>query len=154
MWYLLLFCSTDLAGIKISDLMGDTLLFLKNASRTAQNYYVERCKLVLILNAPFFFSMIWAAISPILNENTRKKISVVSGDYRAELLKHISDDQIPSEYGGSGGTLGSGSDEISFRNFVLSLNGSAVRQVHVSAQGAYLYNSFVSLEIYFFVVVR
>ncbi len=55
---------------------GDKVSFFKAASRITQDHYVERCERLFIINAPSFFSLVWRAASPLLNENTRKKISV------------------------------------------------------------------------------
>ena len=121
--------------MKWSDLMGDTVEFLKNASRTMQNYYVERCQLVFIINAPYVFGFMWRIISPLLHENTRRKVQILGKDFKSALAKYISDDQIPSNYGGSGGILGSSIEELKFKSYVQNLNRNVSVSVKVDSPG-------------------
>ena len=115
--------------------MGERVEFLKNASRTMQNYYVERCRLVFIINAPFFFGFIWRVISPLLHEKTRKKVKILGTDYKAAMLEHISDSQIPKNYGGSGPTLGSGIEDVNFVSYVQTLNKSTTGSMSLESAG-------------------
>lgn len=115
--------------------MGERVEFLKNASRTMQNYYVERCRLVFIINAPFFFGLIWRVISPLLHENTRRKVRILGSDYKTAMLEHISDNQIPMNYGGSGPMLGSGIEDANFISYVQSLNRSTAGSINLESQG-------------------
>ncbi len=55
---------------------GDKVGFFKAAAHITQGHYVERCERLFIINAPSFFSLVWRAASPLLNKNTRQKISV------------------------------------------------------------------------------
>ncbi len=55
---------------------GDKVGFFKATAHITQEHYVERCERLFIINAPSFFSFAWRAALPLLNKNTRKKISV------------------------------------------------------------------------------
>lgn len=52
-----------------------------------QNHYVERSGKIFIVNAPWAFSLVWNAVSPWINEHTRKKIKLLGSDYVGELKK-------------------------------------------------------------------
>lgn len=52
-----------------------------------QMHYVERSCRILVINAPFLFSLVWSVVSPWINERTREKISIVGTNYKDELLK-------------------------------------------------------------------
>jgi uncharacterized membrane protein YgcG len=91
----------DLAGVGLSDLAGDNLTFLKKALNYANQHYPERSSVIFIVNAPYYFSMGWRLVKPMVHENTQKKIRILS---KSETLKglqeHIDFEQIPEYYGG------------------------------------------------------
>lgn len=53
------------------------------------------------LPAPKLFPVAYNLIKPFLSEDTRKKIMVLGANWKEVLLKHISPDQLPVEYGGT-----------------------------------------------------
>lgn len=74
---------------------------LKRVIDTDQDYYPETLGTILVINAPFFFTAIWAVVKPWLDPMVMEKVQIVGGSY-ADTLKHfIDEDQIPEEYGGS-----------------------------------------------------
>lgn len=107
----------DVEGVGVADLMGDALEFMKEASKVIQGHYVERCKKMFIVNAPFFFNMLWRIVSPMLHENTRRKISILGTD-KKELLEYIDANHLPEAYGGTGSPLGTSEAEYNLRKFV------------------------------------
>ena len=113
----------------MSDLLGDTLIFLKNASQTAQNHYIERCNRVFIINVPLFFNLAWKVIAPLLSQRTRDKIKILGNKFKSELLNCISEENLPSEYGGRSGKLGTSNEEIEYKNYALKLNSHNLRLV-------------------------
>lgn len=125
----------DVEGVGVADLMGDALEFMKEASKVIQGHYVERCRKMFIVNAPFFFNMLWRIVSPMLHENTRRKISILGAD-RSELLEYIDTSQLPEAYGGTGPPLGTSEAERNLRNFVDRLNKQAQPEVPVVAPTA------------------
>lgn len=50
---------------------------------------------------PGYPQTIWAFISPMLEERTRKKIHVLGSDYQAQLLHIIPPENLPRQYGGT-----------------------------------------------------
>ena len=123
----------DVSGVGMADLMGDALEFLKEASKVIQSHYVERCKKMFIINAPFFFNFIWKVISPMLHENTRRKISILGSDTK-ELLDFIEARQLPVVYGGTGPPLGTSEAEKNLRSYVERLNRSALEKEIANSQ--------------------
>ena len=58
--------------------------------------------LVLIARAPRVFPVLWTLISPFIDENTRKKFMINSGDpVLVELAKYIDEKFLPEFLGGS-----------------------------------------------------
>jgi hypothetical protein len=66
-----------------------------------EKYYPERLAHLFIINAPWYFSAIYALITPFIDPVTSTKIRIIGSNYLEELRAHIDDDQIPVEMGGS-----------------------------------------------------
>jgi hypothetical protein len=49
--------------------------------------YPEKTETYYIVNAPYVFSACWKVVKPLLQERTKKKIQVLYGSGRDELLK-------------------------------------------------------------------
>lgn len=117
----------DVAGIKMSDMMGDTLEYIKKSIQVIQAHYVDRCLKMYIVNAPFYFNMLWQVVSPLLNETTRSKVTIVSSNQReitSNLSEYIHSDQLPLEYSGGNKkclALGQHKNELAFIAFVTRL---------------------------------
>jgi hypothetical protein len=111
----------DVSGVSMGDLMGEALEFLKESTKIIQSHYVERCYKIYVINASYLFTMIWRIVQPLIHENTRKKISILSTDL-TELRSLIDISQLPDIYGGTSGALGSSSDEIALNEFVRAIN--------------------------------
>lgn len=56
---------------------------------------------MFIINSGYFFSGIWAVVKNWLDPVTRKKITIISGSGKKELLKVIDEDKLPVELGGT-----------------------------------------------------
>lgn len=54
----------------------------------------------MIVNAPWVFTGIWTIVKGFLDEKTRKKIQIVGGSYKKELLKYVDEDQLAAFLGG------------------------------------------------------
>jgi hypothetical protein len=65
-----------------------------------QDYYPERLHTLFMINAPWFFTAIWAIISPWIDPVTANKIKIIGSDYLPALQELIDDEQIPVELGG------------------------------------------------------
>ena len=66
-----------------------------------EKYYPERLAYLFMINAPWFFSTIYALITPFIDPITSSKIRIIGSDYLEELRQHIDDSEIPVEIGGS-----------------------------------------------------
>jgi CRAL/TRIO domain len=130
----------DIKGVGLSDLMGDALEFLKMTAKVVQEHYVERCRKMFIVNAPFYFNVLWRMVLPLLNANTAKKIVVLGSD-KSELFELVDHRHIPIEYGGSGPPLGSSREEQTYREYVEKLNAGNFDFEDASVARALFYGS-------------
>jgi len=65
--------------------------------------YPETAGTTLIINAPRIFTMVWNIVKGWLDERTRSKVRIVSGDGRAELIDQLGEEcyrGLPKEIGG------------------------------------------------------
>jgi len=92
----------DVQGVGIKEVAGEPFEFIRKASHIMQEHYPERCKVIMIVNTPGWFSFVWKMIRPLVNETTQKKIRIVrSGKETFECLSEFVDPKfIPEEYGG------------------------------------------------------
>ncbi|XP_052179064.1 phosphatidylinositol/phosphatidylcholine transfer protein SFH9-like [Diospyros lotus] len=75
----------DMTGLKLSAL--NQLKVLTAISTIDDLNYPEKTETYYIVNAPCIFSACWKVVKPLLQERTRKKVQVLSGCGREELLK-------------------------------------------------------------------
>ncbi|OMO76986.1 hypothetical protein CCACVL1_15245 [Corchorus capsularis] len=75
----------DMTGLKLSALSQIKLLTI--ISTIDDLNYPEKTNTYYIVNAPYIFSACWKVVKPLLQERTRKKIQVLPGCGRDELLK-------------------------------------------------------------------
>lgn len=54
----------------------------------------------LLVNSPYFFSICWNVIKPLLDEKTTKKITIVGKNYYNSLLEFVDEENIPRGLGG------------------------------------------------------
>ena len=66
-----------------------------------EQYYPERLYKVYLINAPWYFTAIYALVSPWIDEKTATKINVLGSNYLETLQAEINDSEIPVEYGGT-----------------------------------------------------
>ncbi|GAU13517.1 hypothetical protein TSUD_128140 [Trifolium subterraneum] len=75
----------DMTGLKFSAL--NQLRLLTAISTIDDLNYPEKTDTYYIVNAPYVFSACWKVVKPLLQERTRKKIQVLQGCGKDELLK-------------------------------------------------------------------
>ncbi|KAK9057179.1 hypothetical protein SSX86_024546 [Deinandra increscens subsp. villosa] len=106
----------DMTGLKISQL--SQLKFLTVISSIDDLNYPEKTDAYYIVNAPYIFSACWKVVRPLLQERTRKKVQVLSGCGKDELLKIMDYDSLPhfckNESSGSGSSRTGTSDDNCF----------------------------------------
>ncbi|KDO24147.1 hypothetical protein SPRG_10574 [Saprolegnia parasitica CBS 223.65] len=91
----------DLAGIGMHTLKKVVFQFVKEVAVINQDHYPETLNRVFIVNAPLFFYGTWKLIEVFLNENSRKKISILGKNFKPTLHTHIDADQLPKSLGGT-----------------------------------------------------
>lgn len=83
----------DMTGLKLSALSQIKLLTI--ISTIDDLNYPEKTNTYYIVNAPYIFSACWKVVKPLLQERTRKKVQVLSGCGRDELLKIMDYGSLP-----------------------------------------------------------
>ncbi|KAM0919103.1 hypothetical protein ACQ4PT_008494 [Festuca glaucescens] len=83
----------DMTGLKLSAL--SLLKILTAISAVDDLNYPEKAKSYYIVNAPYIFSACWKVVKPLLQERTRKKVHVLHGSGKDELLKIMDHSSIP-----------------------------------------------------------
>uniref|UniRef100_A0A0C9S8P7 TSA: Wollemia nobilis Ref_Wollemi_Transcript_10735_1390 transcribed RNA sequence n=1 Tax=Wollemia nobilis TaxID=56998 RepID=A0A0C9S8P7_9CONI len=92
----------DMTGLKLSAL--NRIKILTMISTVDDLNYPEKTETYYIVNAPYVFSACWKVVKPLLQERTRRKVQVLQGCGRDELLKVMDYDVLPhfSRQEGSG----------------------------------------------------
>ncbi|KAI4320844.1 hypothetical protein MLD38_034287 [Melastoma candidum] len=75
----------DMTGLKLSQL--NQIQLLSAIFSIDDLNYPERTETYYIVNAPRIFSACWRVVKPLLQERTRRKIQVIYGSAKDELLK-------------------------------------------------------------------
>ncbi|XP_031106676.1 SEC14 cytosolic factor isoform X1 [Ipomoea triloba] len=75
----------DMTGLKLSAL--NQIKLMTTISTIDDLNYPEKTETYYIVNAPYIFSACWKVVRPLLQERTRKKVQVLSGSGRDDLLK-------------------------------------------------------------------
>lgn len=121
----------DLTGVSISQFAGEVKDFMVRAAKLIGAHYPERSYKIFVLNAPWWFNMIWKLMSPLMHANTRAKVTVCGGTFMDKLEELIDLDQIPAEIGGKCPTpILESPEEIALRNHtlkVLEANGMSMQ---------------------------
>ena len=92
----------DVKGVGLGDLKGDVMTFVKRSSALMQDHYPERAEVVIIANAPSWFSFLYALLTPLINERTQKKVRIFKeGSATLKgLLEYMDISVIPKRLGG------------------------------------------------------
>ncbi|XP_076949047.1 SEC14 cytosolic factor-like [Bidens hawaiensis] len=83
----------DMTGLKLSHL--NQIKLLTVISGIDDLNYPEKTDTYYIVNAPYVFSACWKVVKPLLQERTRKKIQVLSGCGKDDLLKIMDYESLP-----------------------------------------------------------
>jgi hypothetical protein len=76
--------------------------FLRTVSRISSDNYPETLGAMFIVNVPSFFSILYNVAKPLIPPETKRKIHVLTAkNVKAELLKFIDAEQLPSFLGGN-----------------------------------------------------
>ena len=77
----------------------------KEIARVGDEFYPERVKRCIIVNAPLIFAKMWSIIKVFFAQNTREKVSIVSGDPTSVLKKFIAPEATPAFIKGGKATV-------------------------------------------------
>jgi len=92
----------DLQGVKLSMFDSKAREFLRTVSKISSDNYPETLGVMLIVNVPSFFSVVYSVAKPLIPAETKKKIHIITARHvKEELLKYIDEDQLPQFLGGS-----------------------------------------------------
>ncbi|CAN1336577.1 Phosphatidylinositol/phosphatidylcholine transfer protein SFH9 [Linum perenne] len=83
----------DMTGLKLSAL--NQIKLMTVISTVDDLNYPEKTNTYYIVNAPYIFSACWKVVKPLLQERTRKKVQVLHGNGRDELLKIMDISSLP-----------------------------------------------------------
>jgi transcriptional regulator of met regulon len=84
----------DMTGLRLSAF---SRLKISTAIATVDDLnYPEKTDTYYIVNAPYVFSACWKAVKPMLQERTKRKVQVLRGNGRDELLQVMDFDTLPS----------------------------------------------------------
>lgn len=78
----------------------DLISYARRVVAIDQNYYPERLHKLFMVNTPWFFSAIFAMLSPFLDAETLAKFNIIHGNHLPRLLEVIDVTEIPEELGG------------------------------------------------------
>ncbi|KAJ7130772.1 CRAL-TRIO domain-containing protein [Mycena crocata] len=97
----------DLGGVSLSNFIR-VKDYVNATTSIGQNMYPECMGAFYIINAPWAFTAVWAAIKPWLDEVTVSKVHIVGGPsaYRPLLLAQIDKASLPREFGGECACVG------------------------------------------------
>ncbi|KAK3007945.1 hypothetical protein RJ639_013358 [Escallonia herrerae] len=90
----------DMTGLKLSALSQTKLLTI--ISTIDDLNFPEKTVTYYIVNVPYIFSACWKVVKPLLQERTRKKVQVLPGCGRDELLKIMDYSSLPHFCRGEG----------------------------------------------------
>nr|XP_020453562.1 SEC14-like protein 1 [Monopterus albus] len=96
-------CLVDLEGLNMRHLWRPGIKALLRIIEVVKANYPETLGRLLILRAPRVFPVLWTLVSPLIDENTRKKFLVYAGnDYQGPggLVDYINEEIIPDFLGG------------------------------------------------------
>ncbi|MCO5605307.1 hypothetical protein L7F22_059489 [Adiantum nelumboides] len=83
----------DMTNLKLSTLGRIQVLTL--ISTIDDLNYPEKTDTYFIVNAPYIFQACWKVVKPLLHERTKRKVRVLQGSGREELLKVMDADVLP-----------------------------------------------------------
>lgn len=130
----------DLNGLSLNHSFAFPLL--QKVTEFDYKTYPERVGLILVINAPWIAPTLWEGIKRFIDESTKSKLVVLSGNYKEELLKYIDADNLPQEYGGNAPNIPEATEEELKKFTHVDKSGLALTDQYVAAG----YNHTVELK--------
>ena len=88
----------DLSGLGFQHCSTSLYDVGKKILKVSTTYFPEAMSNICVINTPYVFSTIFAAIQPLLPERTQKKIRILGHDYHSKLLEFVEEKNLPMEY--------------------------------------------------------
>jgi len=79
----------NLGGIGPSSISREMRARVQKGITVVQTMYPESLSGIAVIQAPSFFTMIWAVFRPMLNEKTASRTKVLGADYKTELQETV-----------------------------------------------------------------
>ncbi|KAJ3311366.1 Structural maintenance of chromosomes protein 3 [Boothiomyces sp. JEL0838] len=95
-----LFQLVDVEGVSMFQ-FNDIRLGLDQISKITSDYYPEILGKMVIINAPYIFTVIFSILKMVIDPRTMGKIEILGSNYKEVLLQHVDADSLPVEYGGT-----------------------------------------------------
>jgi len=117
----------DLEGIRLRDIVGEVVDFIKRAASFTGAHYPERSSCTMLINVPSWFQIIWKVIKPLIDPATLKKVYILRGkdEIINAMQERIPIEHIPPEYGGTSMPLGQSPEEHMLSNLMKHNNDRA-----------------------------
>ncbi len=90
----------DMKGAASKMMSSKVTDMLKMISKIGQDNYPEILGQMFIINVPLFFYGVWNIVKHFVDEKTRKKITILGGNFKKELLEVIDEKNLPDFLGG------------------------------------------------------
>ncbi|KAJ1450688.1 CRAL-TRIO domain-containing protein [Pelagophyceae sp. CCMP2097] len=96
------FVVLDVDGVRLSQVGGTRLEYLRICSDLASKHYPLRTKKYIVVNAPTWFAAAWRVIKPLVHADAAKNVIVArAGEATTKaLLEYIDAEHVPACYGG------------------------------------------------------
>ncbi|KAB0370113.1 hypothetical protein FD755_018075 [Muntiacus reevesi] len=91
----------DFEGLSLRHLWKPGVELIQEFLSALEANYPEILKNLIVVKAPRLFPVAFNLMKPYITEETRRKVVILGGNWKQELLKFISPDQLPVEFGGT-----------------------------------------------------
>ncbi|XP_040859523.1 putative SEC14-like protein 6 [Ochotona curzoniae] len=91
----------DLEGLGLRHLWKPGVEFAQEFFSALEANYPEILKHIIVVRAPRLFPVAFNLIKPYMREETRQKVVILGDNWKQELHRFISPDQLPMEFGGT-----------------------------------------------------
>lgn len=91
----------DMEGLSLRHLWKPSVEVYQQFFAILEANYPETVKNLIVVRAPKLFPVAFNLVKPFIGEVTQKKIVILGGNWKQELLKFMSPDQLPVEFGGT-----------------------------------------------------
>ncbi|XP_037367414.1 SEC14-like protein 4 [Talpa occidentalis] len=91
----------DMEGLSLRHLWKPAVEVYQQFFTILEANYPETVKNLIVIRAPTLFPVAFNLVKSFMSEETRKKIVILGGNWKQELTKLISPDQLPKHFGGT-----------------------------------------------------